>query len=72
MTVAAAKTPTGTVVVRADGKVIGKAKIDAADRGKVVVRLAPLRKGKHKLVARYSGSATVAASASTQRTVRLR
>jgi hypothetical protein len=72
VSVSAKVAPTGRVVILDRGRVIAKAKLQEAQRGKLVVSLPKLRKGTHKLVASYLGSADVAASASPQRTIRLR
>lgn len=72
VTVVSSRVPVGQVVVRDKGKVIGRADLRADQTGRVVVRLARLRKGTHKLVASYAGSSTVAASASAPRRITLR
>ena len=51
---------------------IARAELSEAQRGKLLVSLPKLRKGTHKLLARNLGSPDVAASASPQRTIRLR
>jgi hypothetical protein len=64
--------PTGRVTVTDRGKVVGRAVLRPGDRGRVVVRLSRLARGKHVLRASYGGSAAVGASASAPRTVRVR
>lgn len=55
----------GTVVVRIDGKVVGKGTVK---NGKLTITLKKgLKAGKHKLVAKYKGTSTVQGSKATMR-----
>ena len=54
------------------GKVIAKAKLAAGQRGKLTITLPKMRKGTHKLVVKYLGSAAVKPSASPPKKVTLR
>jgi len=60
---AAGTTPTGTVTIKEGSKTL-KAKV-AITNGKATVTLPKLKKGTHKLVVTYNGSATVEASKSS-------
>lgn len=73
VTVTASRTPTGEVVVRdlsKRGRVVARASLESGDEGRLKLRLRKLSPGKHRLVAEYAGSATVAASTSAVRAVR--
>jgi hypothetical protein len=72
VTVSSSVVPTGAVVVKDRGRVIAKATLKAADRGRIVLVLPRLRRGKHVLVASYGGSAATATSSAPKRTVTLR
>ena len=72
VTVRSAQRPTGRVVVTDRGRTIGSASLSAASGGKVTVRLPRLARGRHVLVVKYAGSATVKPSQSAARTVTLR
>jgi hypothetical protein len=64
--------PTGRVVVTDRGRPIGSATLATASAGKVTVRLPRLARGRHVLVVKYAGSATVKPSQSAARTVVVR
>lgn len=70
--VATAGAPTGAVVLKDKGRTIARTTLKVSHRGRVVVALPKLRRGKHVLVAQYLGSASAQSSTSTPRTVRLR
>lgn len=75
VTVHANTSPTGQVVVRdlaRRGRVVAKGTLTAGHNGVLRMSVAKLGKGKHRLVAEYVGSATVASSSSAPRTIRLR
>jgi hypothetical protein len=72
VTVRSANRPAGRVVVTDRGRAIGSANLTAASAGKVTVRLPKLARGRHVLVVKYAGSATVKPSQSAARTVVVR
>jgi hypothetical protein len=72
VTVSSSQVPTGGVVVTDKGKVIAKAKLVANQRGKVTITLPKMKKGVHRLVVKYLGSAQVKPSASATKKVTLR
>ena len=54
--------PTGKVVVKEDGEVLGSEVLSGADRGEVTVNAGTLRKGDHTLKVVYAGSDVFAGS----------
>lgn len=62
----------GKVVIRDGTSVLHTVKVRPADRGRVVVRLPKLRKGKHRITARYAGTATTTADTSAPAVLRIR
>lgn len=70
--VSSARAVTGSVVVKDKGRTIARAVLKAKHRGRIVITLPKLRRGKHVLTAQYAGSPTVAASTSARRAVSLR
>ncbi|WP_244930969.1 family 78 glycoside hydrolase catalytic domain [Nocardioides sp. W7] len=60
---------TGKVVVRVDGKIVKRVVLR---NGRAVVTVKIRRAGKHRITAAYLGSATVAASSSKARVIRVR
>lgn len=56
--------PLGALVVKDGKKVIARLSLKAADKGAVKITLPKLKKGKHKLVVAYAGSASTLASSS--------
>jgi len=53
---AATLPPVGTVSIRANGKVVGSAKLKASNKGKIVVRIKGLSPGKFTILATFDGS----------------
>lgn len=72
VTVKSSQVPTGRVVVLDKGRTIGTADLAAAAKGKVTIRLPKMKKGVHKLVVKYLGSAKVKPSQSSLKKVTLR
>jgi hypothetical protein len=72
VTVRSSVRPSGRVVVLDRGRRIGAARLTAAQHGHVRVALPRMAQGRHVLVVRYGGSATVRPSQSAVRTVTLR
>jgi hypothetical protein len=72
VTVAAERTPTGRLVVTDKGAVVARGTLRAGDDGRTTLRLPKMRKGKHRLVVKYLGSAVVAPSTSPTKRVTLR
>ncbi|TNM36484.1 hypothetical protein FHP29_20330 [Nocardioides albidus] len=75
VTVGASTSPTGQVVVRdlaRGGRVVARGTLAPGHHGVLRMSMAKLGKGKHRLVAQYAGSASVAPSSSAVRTIRLR
>ena len=70
--VSSSRAATGAVVVKDKGRTIARGVLKADHRGRIVITLPKLRRGKHALAAHYTGSATVAASTSARRAVSLR
>jgi hypothetical protein len=48
--------PVGTVSIRANGKVVGSAKLKASNKGKIVVKIKGMSPGKFRIVATFDGS----------------
>jgi hypothetical protein len=72
VTVKSSQVPTGRVVVTDKGRTIASVNLPASARGKVTITLPRMRKGVHKLVVKYLGSAKVKPSASSLKKVTLR
>lgn len=75
VTVQAGTAPTGQVVIRdlaRKGRVVAQGTLTAGQHGVLKLKVAKLGKGKHRLVAEYTGSAAVQPSSSTARKVRLK
>jgi hypothetical protein len=66
-----AKKPTGTVTVKY-GSTSKKVKLTASMKGRVVIELRLLKKGRYSITATYSGSSTFASDASTKVLLRVR
>ncbi|MBM0124181.1 Ig-like domain-containing protein [Pimelobacter simplex] len=75
VTVQAGTAPTGQVVIRdlaRKGRVVARGTLTAGQHGVLKLKVAKLGKGKHRLVAQYTGSAGVQPSTSAAKKVRLR
>jgi hypothetical protein len=74
VTVQASAAPTGQVVVRdlaRNGRVVAQGTLSAGHHGVLTLKVAKLGKGKHRLVAQYTGSTGVQPSTSAAKKVRL-
>lgn len=60
LTVPTLKKPTGKITVLEGTRKLGGGTIAAKNRGVIVITLAKLTKGKHKLTIKYAGTATIA------------
>ena len=72
VTVSSSQVPTGELVVTDKGKVVARAKLSPANRGRLTITLPKMRKGTHKFVVQYLGSGQVKPSASAPKKVTLR
>ena len=72
VTVSSSQVPTGDLVVTDKGRVIAKARLAAGQSGRLTITLPKMRKGTHKLVVKYLGSALVAPSSTAPKKVTLR
>lgn len=54
--------PTGKITIYEGSKKVGSATLKASNKGKVTIKLSKLKKGTHRLVAKYAGDGQIAKS----------